>query len=116
MNHGRIFKEFIRKSLEMKHRDMFKLLEGEDGHVVVVEGDDDDDVKCYLPLRRRRALLTPHQQSAQKRRESKRESFVVSQLHFQGSVSTFPTVGARSFGGKQTTGYVLCTYGNLELG
>jgi len=67
MNQGRIFKEFIRKSLEMKHRDMFKLLEGEDGHVVVVVDDDDDDVTCCLPLRRRRTLLTPHHQSAQKR-------------------------------------------------
>ena len=77
----------------MKHRDMFKLLEGEDGYVVVVgDDDDDDDVTCCLPLRRRRTLLTPHHQSAQSGRESKRECFVVSLLHFQGSVSTFPTV------------------------
>ena len=52
MYHGTIFKEFIRKSLVMKHRDMFKLLEGEDGHVVVVgDDDDDDDVTCPSTLR-----------------------------------------------------------------
>ena len=67
MNHSRIFKEFIHKSLEIKHRDMFKLLERENGHVVVVGDDDDDDVICCLSLRRWRTLLTPHHQSAQKR-------------------------------------------------
>ena len=42
----------------MKHRDMFKLLEGENGHIVVVgDDDDDDDVICCLPLRRGRALI-----------------------------------------------------------
>ena len=75
---------------------MLKLLEGEDGHVLVVgDDDDDDDVTCCLPLRRRRTLLTPHHQSDDQHksgRESKRECFVVSLLHFQGRVSTFPTV------------------------
>ena len=80
----------------MKHRDMFKLLEGEDGHVVVVGDDDDDDGKnrrsgschfagdalCLRPIINRR----------KSRRKLKRECFIVSLLHFQGSVSTFPTV------------------------
>ena len=78
----------------MKHRDMFKVLEGEDGHVVVVGDDDDnDDVKCFAchfagDALCSRPIINQHKSG----RESKRECFVVSLLHFQRSVSTFPTV------------------------